>query len=110
MPNILGSGTNTPPDTLELTLFEDTVSRYYGAEIDLDEMLAGDTTTIRVYTKVLAADAYKKFFEQVFTDADGGQATPVFMIPFKSGPTGYKLTIQQTVGTLRSYKWRVDST
>lgn len=108
MPTVLGSDTDTPPDGNELTLFESTSNKHFGAEVDLDNMESGDTITVRAYTKVLSGDSYKAFFDQTYSGANGGQSGPVVLVPFKSGPHGYKLTIQQTAGTFRAFKWRVD--
>ena len=108
MPTVLGSDTDTPVDTNELTLFESTSNKHFGSEINLDNMLSGDTVTVRVYTKVLPGDSYIAFFDQAYAGADGGQAGPAVLVPFKSGPHGYKLTIQQTAGSFRAFKWRVD--
>lgn len=108
MPTVLGSGNTTLSDGNETTLYESTSNKHFGAEVNLDEMLSGDTTRVKVYTKVLTGDAYAEFFDQTYSGVDGGQGAPVIYFPFKSGPYGYKLTIQQTAGTLRSYKWRVD--
>lgn len=108
MPTVLGEGNPTLADGNELTLYESTSNKHYGAELNLDNMQAGDTTRVKAYTKVNSGDSYAEFFDQTYSGADGGQAAPVIYFPFKSAPYGYKLTIQQTAGTLRAYKYRVD--
>ena len=77
--------------------------------VDLDYMLAGDTTVIKVYYRLKAAGGLQLWDYHTYTGADGGLAAGRKLISADLLPTrfGVKVTLQQTVGTYRAYDWEI---
>jgi hypothetical protein len=105
MPIALGEDTFTAPDNNENTVFTSTANKHFMTTIDLSNMASGDTVILRAKTIVKSAGSFVTVYSETFT---GAQTFPNFYIPPISGRYGYRLTLQQTAGTLRTFDWRVD--
>jgi len=77
--------------------------------VDLDLMLAGDTTVIKVYYRLKAGGGLQLWDYHTYTGADGGLASARKLISADLLPTrfGIKVTLQQTAGTYRAYDWEI---
>jgi len=100
-PELLAQGT-LKADGSEQTMAEFVgVGKVYGS-VDLQEMQAGDTVVLRQYLKLKNGGAYKKYGEETYT---GAQALPVIYFPEKATDTALKISLQQTVGILKSFDY-----
>ncbi len=96
-----GTGTLTADGT------EQIVRAYTGTGklhvyIDLFNMAAPDTTTIRQFMMIKTAGTYRKFAEEIYS---GVQALPLLHILMRPGKFGVKITLQQTAPTYKTYDW-----
>lgn len=96
-----GFGTVTADGT------EQTVKDYSGTGklhvyIDLTNMVAGNSVTIRQFIKIKAAGAYVKYAEETYTDV---QTLPLLHITMKPGKYGVKVTLQQAAVVWKTYDW-----
>lgn len=107
MPTVLDSGTFDVPDGNENTVYTATDSKIYGAWINFDELDTGDTLVLRLKTKTLTGDSFDTFYERTFTGVDGGIDGKIFGILPTICPYGFTLTLQQTAGTLRDFKYQI---
>ena len=98
----------------ETKIIEKTDGPYhYSAWIHLDNMASGDTVVIRTYKWEPNGSAYSLYEEKTvrYSDLKGKESTdmPAVFLPFI--PTEkYKVTIEQTAGTLRQYPWELFKT
>jgi hypothetical protein len=81
----------------------------YTLFVDLDNMIAGDTTVIRAYYRLRAAGGLQLWDYHTYTGADGGLASSRKLISADLLPTrfGVQVTLQQTAGTYRAYDWEI---
>lgn len=103
-PTLTTSGTQTATITTEHTLTTQTGTKFYCAYIDLTNMTSGDTTEIRVSLIVKSAGSHILYFMGTYS---GAQSNPLLFIPALPSDISWKLTLKQTVGTGRSYDWRI---
>ena len=111
---IVASGTQTAVITTEHVLRDEVASegKVLDAFIDLGNMVAGDYTEIRVYTKVLSGGTLRRIYYQKFVGAQDDEPTgrsPIVYIPGITATTEYKITLKQTAGTGRNYDWKIIS-
>lgn len=97
------SGTVTADGT-EQTVDTQTAGGVYVWAVDLSNLAAGDSVTLRVKDKILAAGSAVLAFEQTFTgaqDIDWVCSEPV--------ATAHEITftLEQTAGTNRDFPWSV---
>lgn len=104
MPTLTTNGTQTATLTTEHILTTQTNNKFYTAYIDLTNMASGDTTEIRVSVIVKAAGSHILYYLGTYS---GAQTNPLVYIPSLPSDISWKLTIKQTVGTGRTYDWRV---
>jgi len=71
--------------------------------IDLSEMQTGDTVVIREFIAIEPYGVPKGFNTLTYKDA---QADPIICFPLKVIRGAYKVTIKQTAGTPRSFKYQ----
>ena len=71
--------------------------------IDLTNMAAGDTVTIREYMTIKSAGSPVKYAEEVYSDA---QSLPMLHVITKPAKYGIKVTLQQTAVPYRDYDWQ----
>lgn len=111
MPSAAGSGTTSALTIgTETTLFDSVAAGIYVCQVDLSNMAAADIVIVRNRVITLSGDTVPGAIDQeeIFSDA---QAKAIFrMIPVETdlATTGaIRWTIQQTVGTGRTFKWVV---
>ncbi len=75
--------------------------------VDLDNMAGGDTTVLRVYYRITAGGGLQLEDYQSYTGADGGLANSIKMVTIELNPNrfGLQLTLEQTAGVNRTYRW-----
>ena len=71
--------------------------------VDLSNMQSGDTVVLREYIAIEPFGLLKGFTTVSYSDA---QSDPIVCFPLKVVRGGYKVTIKQTAGTLRSFKYQ----
>lgn len=96
-----GNGTLTADGT-EQTVREYTGTGKLHVYIDLTNMVAGNSTTIRQFMKIKAAGAYVKYAQETYTDV---QTLPLLHITMKPGKFGVKVTLQQAAVVWKTYDW-----
>lgn len=109
MPNPIDEDTLTADGT-EQSVYTATSNRVTQLTVNVDNMQSGDTIVIREKQKVLTGDSVALVKATTLTGADGslpGSAV-IFQTDPLSGPYGVTYTAEQTAGTNRTYKWRVD--
>lgn len=89
--------------TSEADLFDITLDAHFATWIFTHNMASGDILVIRVYTQDTNASATMRLFD-AFT-LQGAQTKPAYFIPFLATKQ-YKVTIQRTGGTDRTYTWQ----
>lgn len=70
--------------------------------IDLTNMEAGDSITVRQSMKVKAAGAYILYKGETYS---GVQAEPLLHVVMKPAKHGQKVTLEQTAGTNKDFDW-----
>jgi len=104
----LPSGFLSPKDRGTITAdgSEQTIIEYVGGRlslyIDLSNMGAGDTITVRQYMRVKPTGTYAKYWEEEYKDA---QPNPIIYVVPKETFVGIKVTLQQTAGVMRAFDW-----
>ncbi len=93
--------------TLTATGAEDTVRIYTGTGklhcyIDLFNMVAGNSVTIRQYMTIKTAGTYRLYAQETYADA---QTLPLLHIVAKPGKFGVKITLQQAAVVYKTYDW-----
>lgn len=77
-------------------------------KVDMTNMAWGDTTTIKWYERISSMGNYIEKDEEKF---DGPQnivpLSPMKNIHLEPNRFGFKITIEQTAGTLRAYPWEL---
>ena len=104
MVTVSSNGSQTATLTTEHTLYNPTTSKFFSGYVDLTNMTSGDTTEIRVYAIAKTAGSYILYYMASYS---GAQTTPLVYIPPMPSDIGWKLTLKQTVGTGRSYDWKI---
>lgn len=91
-------------DGSEQDVYENTADfAVYQVTISLDNMAAGDVTTIRSYIKVLTTGGYEEAFYGVYAHDQGSKA--VVRVPADEAQNDWKVTLEQSAGTNRDYDW-----
>lgn len=91
-------------DGTEQTVWETTTVNVYSGYVDLSGMQAGDTVVIRLYKVIQSGGAYRKIDEITLS---GEQETPIFPLMELINFYGVKLTLQQTAGTYRTFRYLI---
>ncbi len=109
-PTLHASGTQVAVIGTEHILSSIAIAGVFTSHVDLNAMQAGDTLELRVYRKVLAGGVSRPFKLLSFTGAQGADAQISDGDPFGNElaeADGLKFTLKQTVGTGRSFPWKV---
>lgn len=72
--------------------------------VDLTNMAASDTVTLKVYYRIKSAGSY---ILQSSTTYNNAQTIPLITIDLDPNLFGVKVTLQQTAGTNRTYDWEI---
>jgi hypothetical protein len=89
----------------ETTVIDITETRYFiiTGYITLKEMAVGDTVILREYCVIEEGGPLEKFTDETYKDA---QAVPLICMPIKVLRYGYRFTLTQSAGTLRSFAYQ----
>lgn len=101
-----GHGAFLAPDNNENTIFDVTPAlNNWSSQVFINALQSGDTITIKIYVDDVQAGTEKIMYSQSFTGPynGAGVAVGVFLFPIQC--TSYKLTLQQSAGTLRTFNW-----
>ena len=76
--------------------------------IDLDNMVGGDTTDIRVYYRLAQGGGWLQQDYQSYTGVNGGLTNGITVIAVDLYPTrfGIRVTLRQTAGGMVDYLWK----
>lgn len=96
------SGTADPTLDVELTLATVTDLGVFVMQLDLTEMIAGDTLVLRRYQRDASAGTY--LLAEQYSLSDAQTEDIVEFLPVHSG-YGVSWRIEQTDGTARDYQW-----
>jgi hypothetical protein len=101
----IANGNQTAVISTEHTLVTDTTGKTYVAVVDINNLAAGDTLLLRIYTIVRAAGT-----ERLAYVSHSGPIAPtekiLYSVPVPANRS-FKLTLTQTAGTGRTYEWAV---
>ncbi len=70
--------------------------------IDLTNMVAGNSVTIRQYMTIKTAGSYRLYAQETYADV---QTLPLLHITMKPGKFGVKVTLQQAAVVYKTYDW-----
>lgn len=104
MVTLSSSGTQTAVIGTEHVLYNPTTFKYFTGYVDLTNLTANDIVEIRVYLIVKTAGSYIQYFVGTYT---GVQTNPLLYLPTLPSDIGWKLTLKQTVGTGRTFDYKV---
>lgn len=107
MPTLNTEG-STLTDGTEQVLATITANKYLQFSINLTPMASGDTLKVFVYKKVKSTGTLARFHVETYTDAETTDPeSPVKDSgPFWS-PNQFRVSIQRTAGTDRTYDWEI---
>jgi len=97
----LAAGTLTADGT-EQTVIEVTTIGTLEGYIDLANMQAGDSVTIRLYVRLKSGGAYRLYDSATYTDAQTKPALHIVKLPTRYG---IRVTLEQTAGVNRDYDY-----
>jgi len=95
----LGVGT-LKADGTEQTVIEVTMLGTLEGWIDLANMQAGDSVTIRLYVRLKSGGTYRLYDSAIYTDAQSKPALHIVKLPTRYG---IRVTLEQTAGVNRDY-------
>lgn len=104
---VVASGDTTATGSAQELANIDTRGTYQLA-IDLSEMQSGDALTVKIISKIGSGGTDRTIYEETFSGAQTGVNDLQIGPPVPSG-WEYAVTIEQTAGGLRGYKWRIDA-
>ena len=107
---IVNSGTQTATIGTEHTIRDETANEgeVFDAIIDLGNMVAGDTTEIRVLVKGLSGGTLRRAYYDKRVgaqDDEPNRKSPIIYVPAMTVMKEWKLTLKQTAGTGRNFDW-----
>jgi len=97
----LGVGT-LKADGTEQTVVEVTTIGTLEGYIDLANMQAGDSVTIREYVRMKSGGTYRLYDDATYTDAQTKPALHIVKLPTRYG---LRVTLEQTAGVNRDYDY-----
>lgn len=104
MPTSIASGTQTASIGSEHTLATDTANHNYALAVDTGAMVNGDTLELRLYTIVLSAGTERLAYLATYSNVQGQPQKYSVPVP---ADISIKATLKQTVGTGRSFPWKL---
>ena len=88
-------------DGTEQAVMEITEAVRLSGYISLSNLQAGDTVVLRQYTKLF--DTWEKYGEENYS---GAQTIPIIYFTPKEIASSLRVTLQQTVGTMRNFQYK----
>jgi hypothetical protein len=107
---LFASGTQAATIGTEHVLSAPNKPGTYTFHVDPVNMQAGDTLQLRTYQKVLTGGTARVAFEAEFVDAQSADDMIKISVPISNDlaeANALKFSLKQTVGTGRSYDWKV---
>lgn len=99
------SGSQTATIGVEHSLNTVSTAKTRVLAVDMNNLVAGDTVELRIYSKCRAADTRRVAYYVPFT---GPPAQPLtFSIPVPMAAADGEFTLKQTTGTGRAFPWAV---
>jgi len=89
-------------DGTEQTIIESTSIGEIEGWIDLANMASGDTVIIRMYVKTKSGGTYRQYDSTTYSNAQTNPATHLIKL---SAKYGFKVTLQQTAGSYRTFDY-----
>jgi hypothetical protein len=92
---------NITTDGSEQTIFDITLEAHHASKIFMHNMTNGDTIKVKIYDWDAEGSTYRLHDEIIFENV---QSKPSWFFNFLPSER-YKVSIQRTAGTDRSYNW-----
>lgn len=105
-----GSGSQAATLTTEHTLLDIATAGTFTLHVDANAMASGDVLELRVYQIVLAAGTRRVAYFQSFVGAQSVDDVVKISVPISNELTdagALRFTLKQTVGTGRTFPWKV---
>ena len=107
MATSIASGSQTATLTTEHTLHTNTDAGTYVLYVDAENLAAGETLELKIYTKVQSVGTTRIVFSGVYKGEN--LIEPVIASVPVASINEYKATLEQNGGTGRAYPWEVVS-
>lgn len=107
---LAGSGTQTAVVGTEQTLLDVSTAGVYVLLVDKTNMAAGDVLELRVYVIILTGGTRKVAYFDRVVDAAVADDMIEISVPVPNDLTdsgSVRFTLKQTLGTARTYQWKV---
>lgn len=104
---LLASGTQTAVISTEHTLYTTVSGGIFVFIVDLVNMASGDTTELRIKSKVISGGPLEVTYFQSFTDAQSANNLITVSVPFPCDLVGVTFTLKQVGGVGRTYDWKI---
>ena len=105
-----GSGTQSATVTTEHTLLDVAVAGTFTLHVDCNAMVAGDVLELRIYQIVLTGGTRRVAYYERFDGAQAADDKIKISVPISNELTdsgALRFTLKQTLGTTRSFPWKV---
>ena len=89
-------------DGTEQTVLEKASMGTFEGWVDLSNMASGDVVVIKVYVKAKSGGSFRQYDSASYSNA---QTNPAVHVTRLSAKYGIKITLQQTVGSYRSFDY-----
>lgn len=98
---IIAEGSVTADGTGQELISVEGLGHFYGV-IDLSQLGTGDAVRIGIYGKAVSGGSWKRYYEETFS---GPQTDPLGYIIPKVFAHGFRVTLKQYIGTMRSFDY-----
>lgn len=105
-----GSGTQAATVGTEHTLLDTSSAGTYTFEVDANALAGGDTLELRIYKMVLTGGTRRVAYFQSYAGVQSSDDKIKISVPVSTDLTdsgALRFTLKQTVGTGRSFPWKV---
>jgi len=100
---VVSEGTHTPSAlNTEETVFETTEKGKYCGYVSVKNLADGDTVEMKLYLILKSGGSYELYDTVTLSNAQTETVVPIYETPIVYG---FKLTLNQTAGTIRSYDY-----
>lgn len=103
---LVTSGTKTATVTSEHTLYTTTTAGVYVFQVDISNMIAGDSLYLYIATKCLSGGTLRKTYSVNVTGAPAADNLMLVSVPIAID-VQYDAILLQSTGTGRSFPWKI---
>jgi hypothetical protein len=106
MPTVNAQGDLTADGT-EQTVWDVTTNKWFKGYVDLENMASGDTVILRRYLKIRSTGVATLVIEDKGTYTNEQVDKKIITFAPMGSDVQYKVTLEQTVGTIRVFPWKL---